>query len=425
MDKDITQFIPHPKVGSVANSNPTTQSSGASRSQVASNRGDIKCYGCGEQGHSLNFCPKIKELILNGIIKRDENNKYVMADGSFIQRGRDEPIATAVQRHRSTVQANFISFGPVVSETEEESDSEDEEAFAFPVERSDKVIKDARKTRFEGVFPPSKPEWAKEKSSDKGKGKAKPKVVEKPSGMQPVEIQQPTFDPSKDEDIIMEDTAKPTSIQEKSSGKRAQDSVPKRQPMQSKVSQHVQPMNILDRILNTPLTMSVGEVIGTSREITQCLQEVIKNKRQTVPTTIPKSLSAPENVSAAVVNLQSKRPLIEIMMHCDGMPIKAIVDTGSMMNIVSEETYRNYIPRPCDRSETIGLLAANNSTGQLKGLVSNVELRCGAARTWANLYVIEKAPFQLLLGRPWQRDNHISIEERERMGHIYCSVIHF
>ena len=27
--------------------------------------------------------------------------------------------------------------------------------------------------------------------------------------------------------------------------------------------------------------------------------------------------------------------------------------------------------------------------------MSNVELRCGAARTWANLYVIEKAPFQL------------------------------
>ncbi|KAI0654964.1 hypothetical protein C8Q70DRAFT_880262, partial [Cubamyces menziesii] len=125
--------------------------------------------------------------------------------------------------------------------------------------------------------------------------------------------------------------------------KKSQESAPKRQPMQSKVSQHVQPMNILDRILNTPLTMLVGEVIGTSGDITQCLQDVIKNRRQTVTETALKSLGALENVSAAMVHLQSKRPLIEIMMHCDGMPIMAIVDTGSMMNIVSEETYRNYI----------------------------------------------------------------------------------
>ncbi|KAH9885624.1 hypothetical protein C8Q73DRAFT_659535, partial [Cubamyces lactineus] len=144
----------------------------------------------------------------------------------------------------------------------------------------------------------------------------------------------------------MEDSIKPTTGQEKLSGKKSSESAPKRQPMQSKVSQHVQPMNILDRILNTPLTMSVGEVIGTSREITQCLQDVIKNRRQTATETTPKSLNVPENISAAMVHLQSKRPLIEIMMHCDGMPIKAIVDTGSMMNIVSEETYRNYIPRP-------------------------------------------------------------------------------
>ncbi|KAJ8488094.1 hypothetical protein ONZ51_g3768 [Trametes cubensis] len=218
-----------------------------------------------------------------------------MADESFIQRRRDEPIATAVQRHRSTVQANFISFGPVVSEAEDETDSDEEGengAFVFLVIRSDKVIKDARKTRFEGVFPPAKPDWAKDKSSDKGKGKAKPKPAEKMSGMQPVEIHQPTFDPSKDEDIIMEDNVKPTTAQEKSSGKKSQESAPKRQPMQSKVSQHVQPMNILDRILNTPLTMLVGEVIGTSGDITQCLQDVIKNRRQTVTETALKSLAA-------------------------------------------------------------------------------------------------------------------------------------
>ncbi|KAI0323274.1 hypothetical protein GY45DRAFT_1341549, partial [Cubamyces sp. BRFM 1775] len=147
---------------------------------------------------------------------------YMRTKPEFIANHKVRNHLSYICNNWSTVQADFISFGPVISEMEEESDSEDEEAFAFPVEQSDKVIKDARKTRFEGVFPPSKLEWAKEKSSDKGKGKAKPKVVEKPSGMQPVEIQRLTFDPSKDENIIMEDTAKPTSTQEKSSGKKSQ-----------------------------------------------------------------------------------------------------------------------------------------------------------------------------------------------------------
>ncbi|KAH9902525.1 hypothetical protein C8Q73DRAFT_634570, partial [Cubamyces lactineus] len=77
MDKDITQSIPQPKMGN--------QSSGVSCGQTTNNRGDIRCYGCSEQGHSLNNCPKIKELLLNGIMKKGDNNKYVMADGSFIQ----------------------------------------------------------------------------------------------------------------------------------------------------------------------------------------------------------------------------------------------------------------------------------------------------------------------------------------------------
>ena len=39
-------------------------------------------------------------------------------------------------------------------------------------------------------------------------------------------------------------------------------------------------------------------------------------------------------------------------------------------------------------------------------------LTCGSVLTKANLYVGEHVPFQLLLGRLWQRGNYVSIDER-------------
>ncbi|KAL6309970.1 hypothetical protein BKA93DRAFT_821056 [Sparassis latifolia] len=54
----------------------------------------------------------------------------------------------------------------------------------------------------------------------------------------------------------------------------------------------------------------------------------------------------------------------------------------------------------------------NSGEGDLLGLVQQVPLQCGAITTWANLYVADHVPFDLLLGRPWQRDNQVTIDER-------------
>jgi hypothetical protein len=55
---------------------------------------------------------------------------------------------------------------------------------------------------------------------------------------------------------------------------------------------------------------------------------------------------------------------------------------------------------------------ANGGAGNLQGHISGVSLKCGSVETFANLYVGDTVPFDLLLGRPWQRDNLVSIDER-------------
>ncbi|TBU37056.1 hypothetical protein BD309DRAFT_842927, partial [Dichomitus squalens] len=111
----------------------------------------------------------------------------------------------------------------------------------------------------------------------------------------------------------------------------------------SEIAKQVEPSKILDKILKTPLTISVGEVLGTSREISQQLQEAIRAKRPNLGPSAKVDL-----ISAAVVTTRSKRPLICLTLQCDGNLIEAIVDTGSMMNIVSRAVWKSSIPRPMD-----------------------------------------------------------------------------
>ena len=65
-----------------------------------------------------------------------------------------------------------------------------------------------------------------------------------------------------------------------------------------------------------------------------------------------------------------------------------------------------------DIAKTLAMNDANGGEGILRGLIQHVPLACGQVLTEANLYVGEHVPFQLLLGRPWQRGNFVSIDER-------------
>lgn len=55
---------------------------------------------------------------------------------------------------------------------------------------------------------------------------------------------------------------------------------------------------------------------------------------------------------------------------------------------------------------------ANSGEGLLQGCVTNIPLMCGSVYTPATCWVGDQTPFQLLLGRPWQRGNYVSIDER-------------
>jgi hypothetical protein len=169
----------------------------------------------------------------------------------------------------------------------------------------------------------------------------------------------------------------------------------------SELASKYKPKKILDTVLKTPVCLEVGELLGTSHELSGILANAIK----------PKSLSINSKIEAHSVWTKTCGLLIKIAMHCDGQAINTIIDTGSQLNIVNKHIWKTIIHRPIDIAKSVSLNDANGGESKLRGLIQNVPLNCGGINTQANLFVGDHVPFSLLLGCSWQRGNYVSIDE--------------
>ena len=179
---------------------------------------------------------------------------------------------------------------------------------------------------------------------------------------------------------------------------------------QSELSTQTESQQVIRNILDVPVVMPLRDLLGSSKEICSGIQDVIRVKN-TKPAITVTSREEP-TVLGSTFSSRTRGILIRFSVELEGKPIVAIMDTGSQLNVVSEVTAQRLIKKPIDLSKGVSMNDANGGEGYLKGLVSNVALSCGGVHTKANLYVGENVPFDLLLGRPWQRGNFVSIDER-------------
>ena len=418
--------------------------------------GEMICYGCGEKGHGLNRCPVMEELINKKQLIRDVGGRLVHVDGSPIRKMPSETYLQAYERdqrpqsHLITVSDDWeeVSEPLASSESERENDewvdrdwldeTDREDVFAirnidwtFAADRPERSIAARKREVLDGVYPPRLKNLAPGKENrvvngDTGrpvrtgkgavlrpnKGKDPVPVAKRANEIVPVEVERPRFDASKDDQIV-EDKAKEGKIQKGSKDELPEEGklTEKKPGRQSAISEHVNVLGVLDQVLNAKVELAVGEVIGVSRELSGQLANAIKFRA--LKSMEPSGLTTLSAQGLSPNRTKTRGLLIKIMMECDGRPIEAIIDTGSQLNIVSEKACKSSILRPIDCSVSISMNDANGGEGKLEGLVREVPLSFGSVRTRANLHVGRHVPFDLLLGRPWQRDNMVSIDEQE------------
>ena len=364
-------------------------------------RSSFGCYGCGAQDHGMSNCPALSELVTQGIIKRGMDNRYIMKDGSKIFRDPGETFVQAAKRlDKSNRQStNYVAI--------ERDDFPNTVHNSYAAQRQFPNIKDKQTEKFDGVYPPSI-----------SKSKLKRKNVEQVSEpgltsrmrqepipvIVPIDVHDktPTFNPDNDQDIIEDISSDKTKPQRK----------PKT-PYASTISNDVDPMDILEKALSAPVTLTVKQVVGGSKGISDLLLQLLKYKRTSIQESEEKTNHIENNVTHHVhdIHSSSQGVLIKIKMMINGFPLRAIIDTGSTCNIMHYSVFQ-ILGLPIDKTVTPVMSDANGGGKVMVGLVKDVLLSCGSVETKTDIFVATHVPFELLLGRPWQRGNYVSIDER-------------
>jgi hypothetical protein len=280
----------------------------------------------------------------------------------------------------------------------------------------------ARKTRSSGPAPPIPTESSnKERSTQKRYAPAPSAIKEVPAIHEPIPVDARRSRNQEHQDIIMNEPGASRTQKEPKVDKLPVSKLSNRPtddanhnvpgPRQSELSSKTEPKHIVQEILNTEISLPLRDLLGASKELSTSLQEVIKFKNQVKPIA-SHMVTQDVYINAISRVLKNDEPLIKLNMKCDSNPVTAVIDTGSQLNVVSKDFAAKCIGLPIDYNQGINMNDVNGGTGYLEGLIEDVSLTCGGVTTRANVYVGNKVPFDLLLGRPWQRGNYVTIDER-------------
>ncbi|TFK16675.1 hypothetical protein FA15DRAFT_552016, partial [Coprinopsis marcescibilis] len=95
--------------------------------------------------------------------------------------------------------------------------------------------------------------------------------------------------------------------------------------------------------------------------------------------------------------------LWEIDVQVGGRMIMiATLDDGSELVIITRKKCLE-LGLPVNMRWVLMMEAANGSQEVMVGCMEWLEIKIGGMKTWAHAYIVETAPYDLLLGRPWQR----------------------
>jgi hypothetical protein len=168
----------------------------------------------------------------------------------------------------------------------------------------------------------------------------------------------------------------------------------------TELSLQITPRDVLKKILSTQISLTAGEILGTSRELSIALADQIRVKNVA-------SVSASTNHTCA-----NHSSLLRVPVKVGNYTYNAIIDSGSEVNLIKRRVWENDLKVPMDVSASMTLHDANGGTSTLKGIIPDLELKIGGLITTSNYWVTTTCPLDILLGRPWQRQNLVSIDER-------------
>ena len=434
--------------------NPNPFSSPSSRPSTI-DRGPFECFYCGEKGHGTRHCQHAENMIASKTIVRNEQGRLIWPDGSNIIRNGAETIQDAVNRElgrrnqERPASTNVIMSAGTLSYSydlkyPDDPDTDEEAAIvnaaqSYPVTRPREERRaERKKVTFDGVHIPPRPKPTISSNPPPAPhptpaSTPQPPRVSPPSvpPIRPFDTPHARFDPN-DDDEIMEDATQPEPLKRKfkptitskpmdpNSVKLPPPSPPYIAKLRSQAQRDVDPQKMFEKIKSTPITVTLADLFGAAPEMSKRLLDYVKLTRPALVTEMSaytNKIDYPEmqsdNETYSITGLKDKEDrLIELLVKFDnGLSLNALIDPGSQIDVMSEDACRK-TQSFVDRTTGIKMKDASQNITMLQGRCREIRLWLGDNPTVTDFWVGGNIPYDIVLGRPWQRRNRIGIDER-------------
>ncbi|KIN95967.1 hypothetical protein M404DRAFT_33705 [Pisolithus tinctorius Marx 270] len=229
------------------------------------------------------------------------------------------------------------------------------------VDHSTKITKEKRMAAFDSVLiPPHSHGTEKENHMPKPLSSASIPAPQKAPLVPvfiPVDVHAHAFDGTRDDAIMEDDSSLKLLEQAPDSAEMPKKLKPAATTsLSSSLSQSASSKAIVDWILSTPLTVSVGEVIGTSWDVPQHLQELKQFKRQPLMQQPIRSVTAVNGTPPVASYLAlTSSPLITINLSCNGQQVTGVIDSGPTLNVIQSGIAQFVICMPINMSQSVNM----------------------------------------------------------------------
>ncbi|KAF7984505.1 hypothetical protein HWV62_13655 [Athelia sp. TMB] len=389
----------------------------------------ITCWGCGKEGHPMTRCPEIADMVKKGIIKRDVIGRIRHVDGALIQKFYGENLVDAVHREQPPRHFNQSASHLVqVMRHEDLTESNGDDMMDCRANadikdrawrKTEKLASTKKKEVTDRLYIP--PHRKSRLTATQGKENEAPGQRDVPAVPKHVSIPQPNVPVPISPNAFPQTYTVPNPVPEPDS--KPVNENPERKPAVQK------PRYTTERDDPRIEDVSNGRERRDESTATSAKPGMSKNE----------DLLSGEEMCGPFLHWSEQNEsdteaqLIEIEMQSNGQNLKATIDTGSEVNVISQDLYLQKINRPVDYCHTMKIMGVNGNNGTLTGLVKNVKLNCGEVSTSANLWISQQGSCSLLLGRPWQQSNLVTIDERKSGTYLifkdpidqvpYCEVL--
>ena len=173
------------------------------------------------------------------------------------------------------------------------------------------------------------------------------------------------------------------------------------------------PKKVYDKILDLPVVLTIEECMSAMPGVRKYFKDATTGRR--VPTEEEKAAGLVEvreedpvsssfalTLNSGVV-FEAKPSLslrcVDVLLN-DIVKVEAILDTGCQVILVRKDIWVK-LRVPLMAQHVLTMESANGTRNSTAGLIPRVKLTLGSINLWCPIQVVENAPFEMLLGRPF------------------------